>query len=102
MIYVESEYSCEDTSDRVYLLSYDDYRFSDYRFSSDGLIRWKTTDFARARGALSDNGWYWTRSPNSDYSDHACSVNYYGYVSDYGNHVSDSSGCVRPALTISI
>ena len=75
-------YACEDTQDKVYLLSYEDYGFMDdasrIAYDADGKARH-----------------YWLRSPSSsDY--YARCVYSNGLV--YINGVYDSNG-VRPALT---
>ena len=84
-------YACEDTQDKVYLLSYNYYGFMDdasrIAYDADGKARH-----------------YWLRSPY--YNDHSARYVYYNgdvgsSVSSYysgHNYVSDSYG-VRPALT---
>ncbi len=101
-----NKYACENTEDKVYLLSYQDYKNASY-FADDAARRCKTTDYARARGAWYStdpsylyNGVYWTRSPHSDYSFCAWFVSIDGYLGiDY---VYDSHRAVRPVLTINL
>lgn len=72
---VNNWWTCEDTEDKVFLPSYQDYLNSDYGFSSstDSLSsrQCKTTDWARASGVYyykKLNPYYspyWTRSPNN-------------------------------------
>lgn len=107
-----NSYACNNTQDKVFLPSYQDYINSSYGFStSTGLTNTrycKTTDWARARGACYNtsssylyNGWYWTRSPSINYSYSAWSVVYYdGGLSSGGVDCTDFS--VRPGLSIKI
>jgi hypothetical protein len=105
-------YACENTYDKVYLLSYQDYLNADYGFStsisSSTTRECKTTDYARANGAhcstvpsYKNNGWYWTRSPSSSDSNLAYSVYYDGTLCDYCS-VSPTYDSVRPSLSIKI
>lgn len=104
-------YACNNTQDKVFLPSYQDYINSSYGFSTSRDLTdtrcCKTTDWARARGAYyikwsyPYNGYYWTRSPFCEpgvafsvYNDGKLGV---WYVDDkFGN------SCVRPALTVKI
>ena len=81
-------YACEDTQDKVYLLSYKDVNNKEYGFP----------DYASriaydADGNAQD---YWLRSPHSRYGDSARCFYDDGYV--YSDSVDYSPG-VRPALT---
>ena len=66
---VSNQVVCNDTNDKVFLLSYrevinSDYGFSD-DFSNDTRVRFLTA-YAKAQGAGSlskDAGWWWLRSP---------------------------------------
>ena len=110
-----NKYACDDTEDKVFLPSYQDFINSSYGFSTswyetDARRYCKTTDWARARGAcyydstnLSRiyNGCNWIRSP---YSDSAYCA---WYVDNDGTLYGDSlvyftGGSVRPGLTIKI
>ena len=104
-------YACENTNDKVFLPSYQDYINSSYGFlTSTGQTDTRccrTTDWARARGALYRaylssyyNGFYWTRSPYSGYSDTAWRVKCDGSL-NYG-YVYSTDYSVRPGLTLSI
>ena len=107
-----NKYACENTNDKVYLLSYQDYLNADYGFStstsSSTTRECKTTDYARANRAFSStnssykkNGWYWTRSPSSSYSNYANIVDYDGSLySDY--YVNGTYHGVRPSLSVKI
>ena len=105
-------YACDNTQDKVFLPSYQDYINSSYGFStSTGLsdIRCcKTTDYARARGVYYNtssssylyNGLYWTRSPYSDHSKNAWNIGDGGSLS-YNPAYYTTIG-VRPGLSIKI
>jgi len=103
-------YESGNTEDKVFLLSYQDYLSSSYGFSSEtgaNDVRCsKTTDWARARGAYSrvstdsfqNNGYYWTRSPDSESNFRACYVGYGGGFNKADTNLTYVS--VRPAITI--
>ena len=100
------------TQDKVFLPSYQDYINSSYGFSTSSdktNTRYcKTTDWARARGAYyyTDpylyNGYYWTRSPYSGYytNDYAWQVAFDGYISY--ETVKNTYTSVCPAISINI
>ena len=96
-------------NDKIYLLSYQDSINSNYGFStstSSNNTRYAvTTDYAGAKGAYIDtstntygNGTWWLRSPSSDFSSYAYSVNIDGYARR--NHVYNAYYGVRPTLQI--
>lgn len=95
--------ACNNTQDKVFLPSYQDYTNRDYGFITSFC---KTTDWARARGAFYStyssyylyNGYYWTRSPNSDPNE-TIGVCYNGF---YSVSVISTSYSVRPSLSIKI
>ncbi len=104
----DGTYVCENTYDKIYLLSEQDLRntsyFPDFYLSS----YCKPTDYAKANGArfynedasrcYYGNVSYWTRSPIT--GDGYATIKYYdgnGYPCDV-----DHSICVRPAMTIRI
>ena len=94
--YSSNPYACEDTEDKVFLLSYREvtnsaYGFSTDRYAYDTARRMLTSDYSRATGVCmstsSDyygNGRWWLRSPGNDRSDYARCVYYDGDVSSYG------------------
>lgn len=89
--YTVNQFACEDTQDKVYLLSGKDVGNEDYGFTDDASrIAYDVAGIAQD---------YWLRSPyNSYYYDYdAHCVSSFGYVSDY--RVYDSDYGVRPALT---
>ncbi len=104
-------YTCNNTQDKVFLPSYQDYIESSYGFStstsSTNTRYCKATDWARARGARCNtspsylyNGYYWTRSPSNDTSFYAWYVNYDGGLDDLD--VDKAYHSVRPAISIKI
>ncbi len=98
-----SKYAYENSFDKVYLLSYQDYMNKSY-FVDDETRCCMTTDYARANDCSASNknsGEYWTRSPNLDSSECASSVGVWGYLNNYDN-VFDYSVGVRPAITIKL
>ncbi len=107
-----NSYACEDTSDKVFLLSYKEvtspaYGFSaDYR-DSDTARRKQVSDYARATGAYMvtsssyyGNGYWWLRSPNHYDGSSARGVNYGGNIYDYNRSVYYVNSGVVPALQI--
>ncbi len=97
-------YACENTSDKIFLLSYQESIDSDYEFSvgstSDNLRQQKTTDFAVACGAYYDGCW-WLRSPSSSGSSNVLMVDPTG---SSGDNVSahDFPFGVVPALWLDL
>ncbi|MBR6078760.1 MAG: hypothetical protein IKP60_01210 [Treponema sp.] len=111
-----NDYACENTSDKIFLLSEQETTKSDYRFAayyvykgdSNGTtestrIR-MTTDFAKASGADQSTtagcgGWWWLRSPCSDDDRDARGVTHSGGAFLYSG-VRDNDGGVVPALSL--
>ena len=102
-------YACNNTFDKVFLPSYQDYLNPDYGFSSStgstDTRCCKTTDWARARGAYYKtnssylyNGYYWTRSPYSGGG--ALYVEYDGILHDL--YANSTFHCVRPSVSLRI
>ncbi len=101
-----NDYASDDTADKVYLLSYQDYMNTNH-FADDVSRYCKVTDWAKANGAsysvsasYKNNGYYWIRSPYSRYSYDAWYVSSGGSLSYYGVHFSDR--CVRPSIQLKI
>ncbi len=104
-----NSYASEPTNDRIFLLSEaeitnEDWGFKGCREDDDERVRYPT-DFALAMGAYrkadKDTGWYWLRSPYYSQNDcYALAVTATGFAYNFG-HVSDVSGGVAPALTLS-
>ncbi len=111
-----NKYVCNDTKDKVYLPSFQDYLNTEYGFDSNSNDKSvtresKTTDYARARGAWCNiktdlgtgglyNGSYWTRSCASEFYYCAWNVNSGGYLSSYT--VDGINHSVRPCIEIKI
>ncbi len=107
-----NSYVCENTNDKIFLLSYQDMINTEYGFNSsyseyDTARRKQTTDYARANYAYYNtsssylyNGYWWLRSPSSSYSNSAYYVSGSGFSSNYRS-IGYSSDGVVPALYIS-
>ena len=99
-----NENVCEDTHDKVYLLSYKDYKNASY-FSSDSSRVCGTTDWTRANDLYCETdspfeASYWTRSPDPLYSSYAYRVGIDGALGRI--MVNNSDYGVRPGITISL
>ena len=98
-------YACENTYDKIYLLSFQDMLNTSYGFSSETDRRALVTDYAKAMGVWWNTspyynmGFWWLRSPIDDNSLNALVVNYYGYM-DGNSSVDSSDSGVRPAFAI--
>ena len=106
-----NSYACENTQDKVFLLSYKDYLNKSYGFSgsvgNSDARKCGVTDWALASGACQDNGYgrYYTRSPYSGSPYYAWSVGSSGGVGGGvvgGGYVSDDDYGVRPGLRLKI
>ncbi len=107
-----TDYACDDTSDKIFLLSEkeattSDYGFTEYDQYGEGNSRIRvTTDYAKANYAYQSTtagygGWWWLRSPYYYYSYDACGINTDGNANLYGINVYNKHGGVVPALSIS-
>ena len=111
-----NDYACENTTDKVFLLSEQEVTTSDYGFAaynvyqedSNGTMESTrirmTTDYAKANYAIQNptagyGGWWWLRSPDWYDSDYACGVLGDGYVLS-ADFVQLTSGGVCPALCL--
>lgn len=109
--YSSNPYTCANTNDNIFLPSYRDMVNTAFGFSSssseyDTARRRLTSDYSRATGAYMNtsteyygNGYWWLRSPLSNYSDRARYVNSGGHIG-YNYFVSDADFGVVPALKI--
>ncbi len=100
------------TSDKLFLLSYSEMTNPDYGFNStfdisDTARRAQGTDFSKSQGLYVElystyfkNISWWLRSPGGEQRS-AGYVTYDGNFSDYGNFVSSNFIGVRPAMKIS-
>lgn len=103
-----STYDSKETEDKIFLLSYDEAKNSNY-FASDTKRQAKGSDYAKCQGLdvssfdSSKGCSYWLlRSPGNS-SSYCCEVNSDGYVGDYYYcGVDCSDGGVRPALWINL
>ena len=102
-----NQYVCENTLDKLYLLSYQDLINSNYGFTDNALRYAKVTDYAKAKGAYWEinlsylnNGYYWLRSPDDNYSNFANYVNNYGRIGSHDVYYTDLG--VRAACTINL
>ena len=108
---ITNPYLCNDTQDKVYLLSYQDYLNADYGFTDSRddtpLRQALTTDYARANGSYCDTGeypncgYYWTRTPAPGNASQAIDNNCSG-LTGVGYRVDYSYSSVRPAIQVSI
>ena len=104
----DNEYACENTQDKVFLLSFQDYLDPSYGFSDSAFVvnerKCMSTDWAAASGVYKHNGdgfgWYWTRSPSSSRPGNAYCVSYKGDVQDCA--VDSYSSGVRPAIRLKL
>lgn len=98
----DSKYHSETTYDKVFLLSYDDVKNSDYGLSTKNASKQtQGSEYAKCQGlCVHENNLssWWLRTPG-DYSYYAYQVGYDGVVGD--NHYVDGN-CfgVRPSLKI--
>ncbi len=99
-------YACKNTFDRVFLLSYQDYRNASYGFSDNSSRQCSPTDYAVAKGAYKNsnngNGYYWTRSPGLRFSYDAWGVYSGGDLYGSRDPVRSEDGCVRPSLKVRV
>ncbi len=105
--------SQRETSDKVFLLSYEDMVNEEYGFNKEGdaydtARRKQTSDYAKIQGACpstnpnySGKGWWWLRSPDSFCGCDASGVRNDGRL-DGGYYVLSTSSGVVPALMIKL
>ena len=110
--YSSINYVCENTEDKIFLLSEQEVTNTAYGFASststnDTARRKKTTDYAQAQGAdtmtstdYAGNGGWWLRSPAYESFGSAHEVNSFGNVSSYIGYVNSVDRGVVPALQI--
>ena len=103
-----NKYACENTSDKIYLLSYQDIVNSNYGFIDATSRCAQVTDYAKAVGAFwvvdpeySDNSYYWLRSPDDEYNNSPLFVYYTGNIYNV-YHVHFTYNGVRVACTINL
>ncbi len=104
--YTSNDFACEDTQDKVFLLSYQEVTSSTYGLSDHALRKMKTSDYSRATGAeietsetaYGNNSW-WLRSPTNTYEYGVRYVSKNGDV-DFGGGAYSFERGVVPALQI--
>ncbi|MCF0117128.1 MAG: hypothetical protein HUJ61_03655, partial [Bacilli bacterium] len=105
-----NDYTCDNTNDKIFLLSYQDlinttYGFSNDDSSNDDLLRTGyATDYALATGVClnpdDNSSYYWTRSSDgASQNFNALPVVYYGILNRPLDVTTAHVG-VRPAITI--
>lgn len=102
---INSKYSTDpgkNTTDLIFLLSIDEVNRC---FSGDEVRKCAPTPFAKKNGAYINDStkccWWWLRSPGSR-GNYAADIYDDGSVSFYGDAVSNTRVCVRPALRINL
>ena len=103
-----SSYACENTSDKIFLLSEQEVTTSAYGFAAYNVFKGDsngttessrirmTTDYAKASGAY--QGRWWLRSP-SDFYSCVCEMDDIGFA-DHGSYVNYGNVGVVPALSL--
>lgn len=98
-------YACEDTNDKIFLLSYAELTNASYGFNGASDAKKQPTDYAIANDIQVNNegfGSWWYRSPNQLFgSNIACAVTSDGYIAA-GNNFDSSCNGIVPALKISL
>ena len=103
--YTSNPYACEDTEDKVFLLSYKELT----TYLTTGASRMKkTTDYAQSQGAYTytgddcaGNGCWWLRSPSYSSSYNAWGVRDFAYIDSHPRVYQTGYGVV-PALNIQL
>ena len=103
-----NSYVCENTQDKIFLLSYAEVTNSSYGLNSLTARQKKVTDYAQAQGVYANasssyagNGWWWCRSTNPSYP------YFVRVILNNGNteetyYVSYTNGGVVPTLRIKL
>lgn len=106
-----NQFVCNNTNDKVFLLSVEEtirskYGFSTSKYNSD-IVRQKiVTDYAKSQGVVTNttpeyNGRWWLRSPGNMGPSNACNIMYNGSIDTYAS-VSFTYMGVVPALQIKL
>ena len=97
---------CENTKDRVFLLSKKEIKMSEYGFTSDASRVKKMTEYTKSQGAYANSaneGWWWLRTPTYD-SDQPQKNDLSHNIKVAGNinstNVGTTSGCIIPAMWV--
>ena len=93
-----NEYACNNTLDKIYLLSYQDA----YKYFEREEVQAKVTDYALSIGLYVYNGigCFWLRSPSVNNSNYVSCVYRYAYESNFSSN--DSNPGARPVIEIII
>jgi hypothetical protein len=103
-----NSYACEDTQDKIFLLSYEEVTNSTYGLTSTYERRKQTTDYAKSQGvyiystngSYAENGVWWLRSPYSSYNNRVRYLKQDGDINYY--YVDMVNAGVVPALNIKL
>jgi len=98
-------YACEDTSDKLFLLSYKEIMDGRYGFVSNSDRVRKGSDYAKSQGLYESvgNSYYWLRSPRDYYHDvYDARRVYDGGSVDYNDYVDSTNNGVSPALWVNL
>lgn len=107
----KNKYVCENTSDKVFLLSEQEVTNEEYGFNADttfeDLNRQKqATEYAISQDLLgyseNDNSCWWLRSPYCAESESALNIDLYGYANFSEDVTTIDEGGVVPALRIKL
>jgi hypothetical protein len=98
-----NDFSCADTNDRIFLLSYSEATSREYGFGTETVREKSPTAYAKAQGAhvVSKMGYWWLRSPGVYYDSTVHAVGHNGYFSNAAD-VSSTMGGVVPALHLDL
>ena len=103
----DNRYACENTNDKVFLLSINEITDSKYVLNSLTARRLESSDYAKSQGCRQEtsgsnkgNCLWWLRSPSNGYSSDARYVKFEGDHVGYSLNVSYTSSGVVPALRI--
>lgn len=111
--YYSYNFYCDDTEDKIFLLSQKDVINSDYGFPAhdafgvDNVRIRKATDYAKANNVYESTtpgygGCWWLRSPIYSVYTCVCGIHHHGLASNCNNIVSNNCGGIVPALAVSI
>ena len=107
--YAENSNICENTDDKVYLLSYADVTNSAYGFGGADARERAVSDYSVAKGAwistnkfTQGNGLWMLRTPNDTYSHFIRECNQLGEITDGGTNLTSTFYGIVPAVTIKL
>ena len=96
-----NNYVCENTEDKVFLLSYQEVVNANIFASATQRVKF-VTEYAKWMGAHFEmgKGWWWLRSPSANFIEYANLVSKNGDV--LNDYVYDTKGGVVPAIRIAL